>query len=185
MHRHRQTHIRTNALTHVYPTTPQKLANPIWLGDNKLNSQQHVFCAPEPGKPKECTSPHFTPALYLPLFSSSSACLPVSVFSCSTMRHWVKDPLLKWRAMCLTVRWHPSVCLCVCKGCQRNQSDGSVKSLPSGWREEKGREERGSGMEKGRECKDEIKRKINSCVKERSKKCYLRREGSCSLASIT
>ena len=51
------------------------------------------------------------------------------------------------------------VFVCVCKGCQRNQSDGSVRSLPWGWREEKGRGEKGSGMEKGREGKDEIKGK--------------------------
>lgn len=54
------------------------------------------------------------------------------------------------------------VCVCVFEVCQRNQSDESTKSLPLGWREE-----RGSGMEKGRECEDEMKGKINSCEAER------------------
>lgn len=51
--------------------------------------------------------------------------------------------------------------------CQRNQLDESVKSLPLGWREKKR-----NGMEKERESKDEIKRKINSGVKERRKKVF-------------
>lgn len=59
--------------------------------------------------------------------------------------------------MCLNVCWHPKVCVCVREVCQRNQSDESVKK----W---------GSGMEKGRERKDEMKRKINSYVKERRQK---------------
>lgn len=108
------TRTHTHKNTQMFSTTPQKPANPIWLRDNKPNSQQHVFCTPEPGKPKECTSLQFTPTLYLPFFFF--LCLFVGLclflFNSEALCVGPSALLFKGGPLCISV-CHPSVCLCV------------------------------------------------------------------------
>lgn len=67
--------------------------------------------------------------------------------------------------MRLSVCWHPTVCLCV-RGVPKKPVRQVCKRACPWDGGKKGREERGSGMEKGRECEDEMKGKINSYVEE-------------------
>lgn len=127
------THTHTNESHHA-----PKACQPIWLGDNKPNSQQHVSCTPGPGKPKECTSLQLAPALYLPL---SAVCLSFPVFSLLAEATPLSlPPLLRVR---VGIRV-PYVCVFVRGVCQRNQSDESARSVPLGWRGE------GEGMREGK-----------------------------------
>lgn len=61
-------------------------------------------------------------------------------------------------------------CVFVCSRCAKETSLTSPRRACPWDGGKRGREERGSGMEKGRECEDEMKGKINSFVKEREKR---------------
>ena len=145
---HTHTHTQTQKHTNVFHHAP-KACQPIWLGDNKPNSQQHVSCTPEPGKPKECTSPQLTPSLYLPLSFFSppphpSVCLSFSVFSCTTRRHWVKDPLFK-ASECMLA----SECVFVCSRCAKETSPTSLWRVCPWDGEKRGREGKWDGKREG------------------------------------
>lgn len=81
----------------------------------------------------------------------------------------MKDPLFKangYTSECMLA----SQCVFVCSRFAKETSPTSLRGACPWDGGKRGREERGSGMEKGRECEDEMKGKINSYVKGRGER---------------